>query len=130
MCPVIISTRIVDRWLAITPLELEQKASLHYLLTSCSSEFVEFLNRLFTPPLAILGPLNCLYAHQSEILYDTRHHGVLSGVSKLISKHMVRSMQTMHLSCIKISNISKQIKPSFHLSLFTEVPTSASKMVS
>ena len=38
------------------PVELEQKASLFYLLTSCSSEFVEFLNRLFTPPLAILGP--------------------------------------------------------------------------
>ena len=39
-------------------LELEQKASLCYLLTSCSSDFVEFLNRLFTPPLAILGPFN------------------------------------------------------------------------
>ena len=39
----------MNRWLANTPLELEQKASLCYLLTSCSSEFVEFLNRLFTP---------------------------------------------------------------------------------
>ena len=39
----------MDRWLANTPLELEQKASLSYLLISCSSEFVEFLNRLFTP---------------------------------------------------------------------------------
>ena len=42
---------LLDRWLANTPLELEQKASLCYLLTSCSSEFVEFFNRLFTPPL-------------------------------------------------------------------------------
>ena len=42
----------------------------------------------------------------------------LSGASKLISEHMVCSMQTVHLSCIKISTISKQTKPSFHLSLF------------
>jgi hypothetical protein len=41
------------------------------------------------------------------------------GASKLISEHMVRSKQTMHLSCIKISTISKQNGPSFHLSLFT-----------
>ena len=31
---------------------------------------------------------------------------------------MVCSIQTVHLSCIKISNISKQTEPSFHLSLF------------
>ena len=67
--------------------------------------------------------------HRSEIPYDTRHEGVLSGVSKLISKHMVRSMHTMHLSCIKICTISKQIKPSFHLTLYTEVPKGTSKMV-
>ena len=48
----------MERWLANTPLELEQIASLCYLLTSCSSEFVEFLNRLFTPPLAIFGPFS------------------------------------------------------------------------
>ena len=29
------------------------------------------------------------------------------------------SMQTVHLSCIKISTISKHIEPTFHLSLFT-----------
>jgi hypothetical protein len=33
---------------------------------------------------------------------------------------MVRSMQFVHLSCIKISTISKQSKLSFHLSPFTE----------
>jgi hypothetical protein len=33
---------------------------------------------------------------------------------------MVRSMQFVHLSCIKISTISKQTKLSFHLSLFTQ----------
>jgi len=62
--------------------------------------------------------------------FDTHYPGVPLGVSKLISKHMVCSMQIMHLSCIKISTISKQIKPSFHLSLFTKVPTGASKIVS
>ena len=59
-----------------------------------------------------------------------RHLGVPLGASKLIFKHMVCSLQIMHLSCIKISTISKQIKPSFYLSLFSEVPTGASKMVS
>jgi N-acyl-D-aspartate/D-glutamate deacylase len=34
-------------------------------------------------------------------------------------ENMVCSMQTVHLSCIKNSTISKQTKPSFHLSLFT-----------
>jgi hypothetical protein len=33
---------------------------------------------------------------------------------------MLRSMQFVHLSCIKISTISKQSKLSFHLSPFTE----------
>ena len=50
--------------------------------------------------------------------YMTRHQGVPSGASKLISKHMVWSMQTVHLSCIKISTISEQTKSSLHLSLF------------
>jgi hypothetical protein len=57
---------------------------------------------------------------RSEIPYDTRHQGVPSGASKLISKHMVCSMQTMHLPCIRISTISKLTKPSFHWSLFTQ----------
>ena len=54
--------------------------------------------------------------NQRKIPYDTHHQGVISGASKLISKHIVCSMQTVHLSCIKISTISKQIKLSFHLS--------------
>jgi hypothetical protein len=56
--------------------------------------------------------------HQSEIPYNTRHQGVPSGAFKLISKHMVCSIQT--LPCIRISTISKLTKPSFHLSLFTQ----------
>ena len=51
--------------------------------------------------------LNCLQTDWSKIPYDTHDLGVLSGVSKLISEHMVRSMQTVHLSFIKIITISK-----------------------
>jgi len=39
-------------------------------------------------------------------------------VSRLISKHLVCSMETVHLSCIKISTISKQTETSIHLSPF------------
>ena len=61
---------------------------------------------------------NCLQTDWSEIPYDTHDLGVLSGASKLISENTVRSMQTVHLSFVKISTISKQTEPSFHLSLF------------
>ena len=57
---------------------------------------------------------------RSEIPYDTRHQGGPSGASELIFKHMVCSMQTMHLPCIRISTISKLTEPSFHLSLFIQ----------
>jgi hypothetical protein len=40
--------------------------------------------------------------------------------SKMISEPMVRSAQIVHLSCVKISTISKQTELSFHLSLVTE----------
>jgi hypothetical protein len=56
---------------------------------------------------------------RSEIPYDTCHLGVPLGASKLISEHMVCSLQIVHLSCIKIITISKQTEPSLHLSLFT-----------
>jgi hypothetical protein len=48
------------------------------------------------------------------------HLGVLSGVSKMISKLTVCSEQTMHLSWMKISTISKRTETSFHLSLVTQ----------
>jgi hypothetical protein len=60
-----------------------------------------------------------LQMDQSKITYDTRHVEVPSGVSKLISEHMVCSMQTVQLFYIKICTISKQTEPSFYLSLFT-----------
>jgi len=56
---------------------------------------------------------------QSEIPDDTHHLGVLFGASILIFENMVCSMQTVHLSYIKFSTISKQTILSFHLSPFT-----------
>jgi hypothetical protein len=38
---------------------------------------------------------------------DPRHLGVPSGASNTIYEPMVRSVQTVHLSCVKISTISK-----------------------
>jgi hypothetical protein len=55
----------------------------------------------------------------NEIPHDARHQGVPSGASKTISKPMVRSAQTEHLSCAKISTIFKRTELSFHLNLVT-----------
>jgi hypothetical protein len=55
----------------------------------------------------------------NEILHDPRHLGVPSAPSKMISELTVRSSQTVHLSHIKISTVSKQNKTSFYLSLVT-----------
>jgi hypothetical protein len=54
---------------------------------------------------------------RNEILYDPHHLAVPSGTFKMISEPMVRSAQTVQLSCDKISTISKRTKTSFHLSL-------------
>ena len=48
--------------------------------------------------------------------HDPRHLGVPSGASKTISEPMVRSAQTVHRSCVKISTISKRTKATFQLS--------------
>ena len=63
------------------------------------------------PKLAPNGP--------NKTPHDPRHLEVPSGVSKMNSGPMVRSAQTMHLSCVKISTISKHTETSFHLSLVT-----------
>jgi hypothetical protein len=60
---------------------------------------------------------------------DPRHLGVPSGASKRIFEPLVRSTQTVHLSCVKISTIPKQTELSLgprHL----RVPLGASKMIS
>jgi hypothetical protein len=53
----------------------------------------------------------------NEILDDPQHLGVPSAMSKIVSKAMVRLAQTMQLSSIKISTISKRIEMRFNLSL-------------
>jgi hypothetical protein len=53
-----------------------------------------------------------------RIPHDPCHLGVPLGSSKMISEHMVHSTQTMHLSCVKISTISKRTKL-FHLNHVT-----------
>jgi hypothetical protein len=50
-----------------------------------------------------------LQMDQNEILHDPCHLGVPSGASKTISKPLVCSVQTTHLSCVKISTISNEM---------------------
>jgi hypothetical protein len=45
---------------------------------------------------------------RNEIQHDPRHLGVPTGESKMISKPMICSTKTVHLSCVKISTISKR----------------------
>jgi hypothetical protein len=56
----------------------------------------------------------------NEIPHDPRHAGVPSGASQMISEPTVHSMQTVHLSCVKISTISKWIKTRFHMTPVTK----------
>jgi hypothetical protein len=74
---------------------------------------------MYKPSTYLAPKQHCLQTDRSKISYDTRHLGVPSCASRFISKHLVCSMQTVHLSWIKISTISKQNKPSIHLSPFT-----------
>jgi hypothetical protein len=60
-----------------------------------------------------------LQTDRNEISHDLGHLDFLSGVSKAILEPVVRSAQTVHLSCIKNSTISKWTKTSIHLSLVT-----------
>ena len=66
---------------------------------------------------------------RSEILHDPSHLWVPSGVSKMIFEPMVRSTQTVQVSCVKISMISEwgelSLEPR-HLG----VPSGASKVIS
>ena len=56
---------------------------------------------------------------QNELSLDPRHVGVPSGVLKMIYEPMVRSMQTVHLSCAEMNTISKQTQNSCHLTHVT-----------
>jgi hypothetical protein len=63
--------------------------------------------------------LDCLQMDRNEIPQDPCHLVVPSGVSKMISKPAVRSVQTVHLSCVKISTIFKRTESSIQLRLVT-----------
>jgi hypothetical protein len=61
------------------------------------------------------APISHRYYHnlqteRSEIPHDPCHLEVLSSASKMISEPMLYSTQTVHLSCIKISTVSKWTK--------------------
>jgi hypothetical protein len=60
-----------------------------------------------------------LQIEQKEIPHDPCHLGVSSDRSKTISEVVVRSAQTVHLSCVKIITIFERTKSSFHFSLVT-----------
>jgi hypothetical protein len=63
---------------------------------------------------------HCLLTDSNELPLEPCHLGVPPGASKMIFEPMVRSAQTVHLSCGKISTISKRNETSFHLSLITK----------
>jgi hypothetical protein len=54
---------------------------------------------------------------QNELSLLPHHLGVPSSASKMISEPMVCLVQTVHLSCVKISTITKWTKMSFRLCL-------------
>jgi hypothetical protein len=60
-----------------------------------------------------------LQMDSNKIPLEPQNLGVSSGVFKTISEPMVHLAQTAHLSCVKISTISKRTQTSFHLSLVT-----------
>jgi hypothetical protein len=55
---------------------------------------------------------------QTSFHLTQRHVGVPSAGSKMIYEPMVRSVQTVHLSCTNINTISLWTKTSFHLTHF------------
>jgi hypothetical protein len=56
----------------------------------------------------------------NELPLEPRNMGVPSGAFKIIFEPMIRLAQTVHLSWVNMSTISKWIKLSFHLSLITQ----------
>jgi hypothetical protein len=82
----------------------------HLVVPSCASKMI------FVP---IVRSVQTVILHQNEIPHDPRYLGVSSAECKRISEPMVCSVQTVHLSCVKISTISKQTETSFRLSLVT-----------
>jgi hypothetical protein len=63
---------------------------------------------------------HCIQTNRHELLFEPRHLGVPSGVSKTISEAMVQLAQTVHLSCTETNTVFKRTETSFHLSLVTQ----------
>jgi hypothetical protein len=58
-----------------------------------------------------------LQMDRNNLLFVSSHLGVPLGVPKMISEPMVRSSQTVHLSCAEINNISKCTETGFQLTM-------------
>jgi hypothetical protein len=68
--------------------------------------------------------------HRNEISHDPRHPGVPSAAFEMISNPMVRSAQTVHLSCIMISTISYGLnRASTWASTWSSQPRSAIRCI-
>jgi hypothetical protein len=65
-----------------------------------------------------------------QLPLEPRHLGLLSGASKMISKPVVHSAETMHLYCTDTNTISKRTEMRFHIPTHLGVPSGASKTIS
>jgi hypothetical protein len=63
---------------------------------------------------------HCLQTDQNKHPIETRHLGVPSGASNMISVPMARLAQTMHLSCTDTTTISKWIEMRLHMTNVTK----------
>jgi hypothetical protein len=70
-------------------------------------------------PILNQGELH-MQTNWNKLPFESRHKGVSSSLSKMISEVMVHLTQTVHLSCTETNTISKRTKTSFHLSLVTQ----------
>jgi hypothetical protein len=60
-----------------------------------------------------------LQTDSNKLPLEPHHLGVPSGACNTTFEPMVHSTQIAHLSCVKITTISKRTQTSFHLSLIT-----------
>jgi hypothetical protein len=67
---------------------------------------------------------------RNELPFELRHLGVPSGASKMISKHVVRLVETMHLSCTETNSIQTDQNEILNDPRHLEVLSGASKMTS
>jgi DNA-binding protein Fis len=56
---------------------------------------------------------------ENEILLEPHHLELSWGASKRIYEHLIHSVETAHLSCVKIGIVSKQTETSSYLGIVT-----------